>query len=205
MISFRNITLDYADKRVLDNFSLDLPTDGITCLHGPSGCGKTTLLRLIAGLAAPASGTITELPKKPALLFQENRLLPHLTARENIAAVLENAIVGDVPPRVPPADVADRWLERVGLLADAHLRPIELSGGMRRRVALARALAYGGDFLLLDKPFTGLDTALITKMAALIRETATPALVVMHAQDEINLLSDRVLKVTGPPLTLRYT
>ena len=194
MIRFRNLTLDFQDKRVLDNFSLDLGADGITCLSGPSGCGKTTLLRLIAGLVAPTSGTIEGLPKKPALLFQEDRLLPHLSAYENIAAVLPK----------DRAEEAALWLERVALSADAHLRPVELSGGMRRRVALARALAYGGDFLLLDEPFTGLDTALITKMAALIRETATPALVVMHAQSEIDLLSDRVLKVKGPPLSYSH-
>jgi len=190
MISFENVTLDYADKRVLDKFNLTLPAEGITCLHGPSGCGKTTLLKLIAGLAAPSSGTITGLPKKPALLFQEDRLLPHLSARENIAAVLPEEQAGD----------ADAWLERVALSADATLRPSALSGGMQRRVALARVLAYEGDFLLLDEPFTGLDWELTHDMAALIRESAVPALVITHSQDEIDLLGGRVLAVNGPPL-----
>ena len=193
MITFQNVTLDYADKRVLDNFSLPLPEDGITCLHGPSGSGKTTLLRLIAGLVKPTSGTINGLPQKPAFLFQEDRLLPHFSARDNIAAVLPK----------DRAQEADRWLDRAGLLPDAHLRPRELSGGMRRRVALARALAYGGDFLLLDEPFTGLDRALTQDMAALIQSMGIPALVVTHSKDEIALLGDRVLEVDGPPLRIK--
>jgi len=190
MISFQNVGLAYADKHVLTDFTLHLPRDGITCLHGPSGCRKTTLLRLLAGLIAPDSGTITGLPKKPALLFQEDRLIPHLTARENIAAVLPTG----------RADEADDWLAKVGLAADAHLRPRELSGGMRRRVALARTLAYSGDFLLLDEPFTGLDQTRTAQMAALIRETGIPALAATHSGEEIALLGGKVLQVSGPPL-----
>jgi len=193
MISFQHVTLDYADKRVLDNFSQDIPKDGILCLYGPSGCGKTTLLRLIAELVTPTAGTITGLPKKPTLLFQEDRLLPHVSALENITAVLPK----------DRASEANLWLERVGLTQDAHLRPRQLSGGMRRRIALARALAYGGDFLLLDEPFTGLDKALTQRMADLIRNTGTPSLVITHSKDEIALLGGRMLEVSGPPLQVK--
>jgi len=190
MISFQSVNLSYTDKQVLNNFSLELPKEGITCLHGPSGCGKTSLLRLIAGLTAPDSGSITGLPRKPALLFQEDRLLPHFSARENIAAVLPKDRAGE----------ADEWLEKVGLINDAHLHPASLSGGMRRRIALARALAYSGDFLLLDEPFTGLDLVLTQRMATLIQNTATPALAVTHSKEEIALLGGKTLEVTGPPL-----
>jgi len=190
MISFQTVNLAYGDKQVLNQFCLDIPTDQITCLHGPSGSGKTTLLRILAGLTNPDSGIITGLPKKPAILFQEDRLLPHLTAAGNIAAVL---------PQMQ-ADEAHMWLERVGLAQDAHLRPGELSGGMCHRVALARTLAYGGDFLLLDEPFTGLDMALTEQMAALIHETGRPALAVTHSRTEIDLLGGRLLAVNGPPL-----
>ena len=193
MITLQNLTLDFDGKRVLDDFSLSLPMRGITCLHGPSGCGKTTLLRLIAGLTRPSSCTVTGLPVKTALLFQEDRLLPHLTAEENIVAVLPKETHHQ----------AKKWLMQVDLAEDAHLRPGALSGGMCRRIALARALAYGGDFLLLDEPFTGLDTALTQKMAALIRRTGTPALVVTHSKEEIALLGGRMLEVTGPPLAAR--
>ncbi|MCL2829024.1 MAG: ATP-binding cassette domain-containing protein [Oscillospiraceae bacterium] len=190
MISFQTVSLRYGDKQVLDQFTLDIPTDQITCLHGPSGSGKTTLLRILAGLVTPDSGTITGRPQKPAMLFQEDRLLPHFTAAENIAAVL---------PKSQAAE-ARIWLDRVGLAQDAALHPGELSGGMCRRVALARALAYGRDFLLLDEPFTGLDMALTEQMAALIRKTGLPALVVTHSLAEIELLGGRLLAVDGPPL-----
>ena len=192
MISLQHVSLDYGDKRVLDRFSLTLPEGGITCLHGPSGSGKTTVLRLLAGLVVPQSGTIVGKPKKPALLFQEDRLLPSFTALENVAAVLPKA----------REDEAEVWLSKVGLLEDAHLRPRELSGGMQRRVALARALAYGGDFLLFDEPFTGLDMSLTRQMAALVLETGTPALVVTHSREEIALLGGKTLEVNGPPLVI---
>ncbi|MCL2567985.1 MAG: ATP-binding cassette domain-containing protein [Oscillospiraceae bacterium] len=192
MITFDHVTLTYAGKHVLDDFTYSIPTDRITCLHGPSGCGKTTLLRLIASLVRPTSGTIHGLPIKPALLFQEDRLIPHLSAEDNIKAVL-------------PAERAHEsmdWLRKVGLADDAHLRPRELSGGMRRRIALARTLAYRGDFLLLDEPFTGLDADRVEQMAALIRETGTPALVVTHSKHEIALLGGTLLPLSGPPLTI---
>ena len=192
MISLRNITLDYRGKRVLDDFCLDIPGSGITCLHGPSGAGKTTILRILAGLVTPQSGTITGKPKKPAMLFQEDRLLPCFSALENIAAALPKA----------RADEALLWLNRVGLSEDGHLRPRELSGGMQRRVALARALAYDGDFLLLDEPFTGLDMVRTEQMAALILDAGIPALVVTHSREEIDLLGGRMLKVDGPPLRI---
>ncbi|MCL2368204.1 MAG: ATP-binding cassette domain-containing protein [Oscillospiraceae bacterium] len=192
MISFQNVILDYPDERVLDGFTLDLPTDGITCLSGPSGCGKTSLLRIIAGIMTPTSGLVTGLPEKPAILFQEDRLIPHLSAEQNIAAVLPS----------DRAHEAGLWLQRVELQDDADKRPRDLSGGMRRRVALARTLAYGGDFLLLDEPFTGLDAALTVEMAALIQSLNLPALVVTHSRAEIELLGGHVLHVTGPPLTL---
>ena len=190
MISIQNVSLAYGQKQVLDGFSLTLPTADITCLQGPSGCGKTTLLRLLAGLVAPDSGEIVGLPKKPAILFQEDRLLPHFTAAENIAAVL-------------PAEAhesAEIWLDRVGLAGEGAHRPAKLSGGMRRRVALARTLAYSGDFLLLDEPFTGLDLERAEQMAVLIRDFGTPALVVAHSPDEIALLGGEGILVDGTPL-----
>ena len=190
MITLQNVSLTYDDKQVLDNFTQTIPTDQITCLFGPSGSGKTTLLHLLAGLVVPQSGEITGLPKKPALLFQEDRLIPHLTAEANIAAVL---------PKDRKHEAMD-WLRRVGLESDAHLRPSALSGGMRRRIALARTLAFGGDFLLLDEPFTGLDFALTEQMATLIRETNTGALIITHSPDEITLLDAQTLKVEGIPL-----
>ena len=179
MITLRNLSFTYGEKKIFDGFSLDLPTDGVHCLVGPSGAGKTTLLRIIAGLIVPNSGEIQNLPQKPAFLFQENRLLSQFTALENVAAVL---------PKQQQAE-AFAWLEAVGLKEEANAKPQKLSGGMCRRVALARTLAYKGDFLLLDEPFTGLDAGTKANMAKLILAQNTPALVVTHSEDEIALLN----------------
>ena len=183
MIYMDNIYFSYGEKKILEDFSLYLPQDGIYCLMGPSGVGKTSLLRLIAGLSLPDKGKVENLPQKPAFLFQENRLLPHFTAFENVAAVLPK----------DRRDEAKNWLEIVGLLEEANTKPGALSGGMCRRVALARALAYGGDFLLLDEPFTGLDAQRKKEMADLIFGQNTPALVVTHSKEEVKLLQSRGL------------
>ena len=125
-----NVSFAYGDKVILDHFSLELPDEGITALAGPSGCGKTTLLRLLARLETAQGGTI-DAPADTALLFQEDRLLPGLTAAGQIGVVL------------PKEESSMPWLEAVGLADASMLLPEELSGGMRRRVALARCLAYG--------------------------------------------------------------
>ena len=182
MIELRDVSLAFDGKAVFERFSLALPSEGITCISGPSGRGKTTLLRLLAALLIPDSGEISGLPQKPALMFQEDRLLPWLSALDNVAAVSDRG-------------AAAKWLEAVELSEAAGLLPVELSGGMRRRAALARALAYPGDFLLLDEPFTGLDPALTERAAALVRERGLPAIVVTHAVTEAELLGGRVMEI----------
>ena len=191
-IELREVSLALDGKAVLEQLSLHIPADGVTCLTGPSGCGKTTLLRLIAGLIRPDAGEITGVPDRPSFLFQEDRLIPWLTARGNVRAVL------------PPSGgaQADRLLREVGLDADADSYPDALSGGMRRRVALARALAYGGGRLLLDEPFKGLDPELMERLAALILRQNRPVLVSSHAEREMALLGGRTLRFSGPPLAL---
>lgn len=182
MITLRDVSLAFDGKAVFERFSLTLPGRGITCVSGPSGRGKTTLLRLLASLLKPDSGSIDGLPQKPALMFQEDRLLPWLSAGDNVAAVSDSA-------------AALRWLDALELSEAAALLPGELSGGMRRRVALARALAYQGDFLLLDEPFTGLDPALQFRAAALVRERRLPAVVVTHSAAEAELLGGNVMEL----------
>jgi len=193
-ISLAEVSLRYGEKQVLDCFSLTLPAHGMVCIFGPSGCGKTSLLRLISGLTAPDVGELCGLEGvKPAVVFQENRLLPWLTVLENVLLVL------------PDGDAAEarRLLELVELGAEAEKLPGELSGGMQRRVALARALAFGGDLLLLDEPFTGLDNALAKRMMSLIAELYEGKLVLMITHDkDLCALADHVYPVDGLPLTV---
>lgn len=180
----------YGDKVILKDFSLDLPDTGITALAGPSGCGKTTLMRLLAGLEAPQSGTL-EAPqgRDTAFLFQENRLLPGLSAGDQIRVVLPR---GEDP--LP-------WLAAVGLEDEAPTLPDALSGGMQRRVALARCLAYGRDkkLLLLDEPFTGIDPERTVSLMEFIRSLKVPVLYSAHDAQSL-ALADRMVRLEGPPL-----
>lgn len=184
-IIFKNVTFAYPDKPVLRDFSCTVPDTGVTCLTGPSGCGKTTVLRLLAGLETPTSGTIENVPDRVSMMFQEDRLLPWMTVEENVRLVRDTAD-------------AETWLQKVGLGDVAGELPDALSGGMQRRVALARALAAPSDLLLLDEPFTGLDRAWVETLSALIRDVAErkPVIVVTHNAEEIALLAAATIPLT---------
>lgn len=173
MIEIKALTAAYGENIVLENCSLTVPDGGRAALMGPSGCGKTTLLRAAAGLLRPASGS-ADAGGRASFVFQEPRLFPWLTAEQNVAAVL--------PGRAD--ETARELLRRAGLSgAEAEKYPGELSGGMRQRVSLCRALAYGGDALLLDEPFKGLDEKLRRDVAALILERASGAAILLSTHD----------------------
>jgi len=175
-LQIRRLYKAYGGHVVFHDFSVDIPLEGITVLHGASGAGKTTLFRLLLGLEQPDSGEISGMSgRKPAVVFQEDRLLPWRNALKNVSIVSSEK-------------AAERALERLGLGGSLHLLPRELSGGMRRRVALARALAYGGDILFLDEPFTGLDEENKRAAAREILDSKLPALVITHEEDEARLL-----------------
>ena len=185
-----NLTVRFGDKLVLDRFSLSLPDTGITALSGPSGCGKTTLLRVMAGLESPGGGRVS-LPPRPALLFQEDRLLPWRTVEQNVADVLPRARRGE----------AAGWLELVELAGEGNAWPRQLSGGMGRRLALARALALGGDVLLLDEPFTGVDLPRAGRILERVRALGVPVVLSSH-EPGILALCDAVIPLDGPPLSV---
>lgn len=190
MIRIRDLTFRYGGKTVLERFSADLPDRGITALRGPSGCGKTTLLRVLAGLARPESGTVAGVdPGKTAVLFQEDRLLPWRTVSQHIADVLPKERRKEVP----------RWLAFAELEGEGDSYPASLSGGMARRLALARCAALGGDLLLLDEPFTGVDEARAVRLLDRLREMGTPVLLTSHQSGLLDRC-DAVLSLDGPPL-----
>lgn len=192
MIELSHLDFSYGDRTVLSDFSLTLPTQGITALQGPSGCGKTTLLRLLAGLERPQSGTISGIsPGTGAILFQENRLLPWRTVGQHIT---------DVLPRERQGEAA-RWLELVELEDEADTSPSALSGGMGRRLALGRCLALGGSVYLLDEPFAGVDPERTQRILMRIRGLGTPVVLTSH-QAPVLELADRVISLDGPPLHL---
>ena len=191
MISVENITVRFGEKLVLDRFSLKMTNAGITALSGPSGCGKTTLLRVLAGLQSVEGGTVT-VPARPVILFQEDRLLPWRTVGQHISDVLPKDRRGEV----------SRWLELAELEGEENAYPAALSGGMGRRLALARALALGGGLLLLDEPFTGVDAPRAGRMLERIRELGVPVLLSSHEKEVVDLC-DRVITLDGPPLFIQ--
>ena len=172
------VTFSYGEKSIFRDFTLLLPDTGVTALSGPSGCGKTTVLRLIAGLEQPQSGSIDcPPPGEIALMFQEDRLIPRLPARRQIEIVR------------PKGRGAADWLRSVGLGDELDAAPESLSGGMRRRLALARCLAYGQDkrLLLLDEPFTGVDAERIQSLIALIRSMDIPTIFTAHDAESLSM------------------
>ena len=169
MIDINKISFSYGDKQVLHDYSLHVGKGERICLFAPSGSGKTTLFRLIAGLEKPDSGEI-KLSGRVNYLFQEDRLLPWLTITENLTLVGVDKIR------------ARELLSQVGL-EEFDKFPDELSGGMRRRVAIARSVCLGGEILLLDEPFTGLDSGLREICAELLKREFAGAAVIMITHD----------------------
>ena len=190
MIKVQNITARYGEKLVLDRFCLEIPAQGLTALSGPSGCGKTTLLRVAMGLVRPSEGSVSGVdPARTAFLFQEDRLLPWRTVVQHIT---------DVLPRFRRGE-AGRWLAFAELEGEENAYPAALSGGMARRLAMARCAALGGDILLLDEPFAGVDPQRAARMLERLRELGTPVVLASH-QAPVLAACDVVIGLDGPPL-----
>lgn len=184
-IKITGLTVKFGEKTVFDNFGLTIPLKGITVIEGESGCGKTTLLRVIAGLLKPQKGVISGVnPKKTAILFQENRLLPWRTCLQHIT---------DVLPKEKKSEAA-RFLRLCELEGEEKNYPSALSGGMQRRLSLARALALGGELFILDEPFAGVDPSRRQRILENIRDFNTPVLLVSHEQEVVEA-ADFVVKL----------
>ncbi|MFR5869681.1 MAG: ATP-binding cassette domain-containing protein [Acutalibacteraceae bacterium] len=190
------VILSFGGQTVMEKFSLALPKQGLVALMGPSGAGKTTLLRVMMGLETPQSGRVDTENAKVALLFQEDRLLPWLTARQNVEAVLD-------PNEKQQAAKA---LGSMGLEEQAWDKlPEELSGGMRRRVALARLICYGGDVWLMDEAFKGLDRESRDALIPFFKQQAETRLIVLvtHEKEDAVRLGAQIIELEGPPLKIK--
>ncbi|CCJ35823.1 ABC-type nitrate/sulfonate/bicarbonate transport system, ATPase component [Methanoculleus bourgensis MS2] len=190
----------------LEGVTLEIRDKEFVCLVGPSGCGKTTLLRIIAGLETPTTGSVTidgsavtgPDPKR-GMVFQEYSLFPWRRVIDNIAFGLEMKGVS----REERRQTAEYYLKMVGLSRFRDAYPFELSGGMRQRVAIARALANEPDVLLMDEPFGALDAQTRNRMQkellCLWKKTEKTIVFVTHSVDEAVYLSDRIIVLSPRP------
>lgn len=192
MIETRDLTVTFGGRAVLRDVTLTVPDGGHIALMGPSGCGKTTLLRVLAGLQAPDSGTVRVEPGRMACVFQEPRLLPWRTAAENV-----NAVLSDRAQTMPQALI---WLERLELADARDQYPAALSGGMQQRVAIARALALQPDILCFDEPTSALDPELTGEVLKVIRslsEQHMTMIIVTHEMAFARDVANRVIFMDG--------
>ena len=189
MLEFKKVSFFYEKKAILSDFDLTLHDGEILAVMGPSGCGKTTLLSLAAGLRKPTTGEIHSTFERVACVFQEPRLFPWLTVRKNLEAVL------DAPEK--EKEKIPRLLDELGLSGCAEMYPHELSGGMKIRVSLARALLFEGDLYLLDEPFSALDEELKIRLSEFLKQYLksknASAILVTHQREDAQRIADRTV------------
>ncbi len=194
---------DQGELKVLQDISLSIYNEEIVALVGPSGSGKTTLINIISGLISADQGElIFDRKSKTAYVFQEPRLLPWKTVDANIDFVQQNFL-----PRQKAKLVRERLLDKTGLLAYKNAYPSQLSGGMKQRVEIVRALSVQPDLLFMDEVFKSLDIALKYQLYELLLEEhareSFAILFVTHDPEEAVMLADRVLILSRKPMRIR--
>ena len=208
-IQLDRVAFQHGHTPILRDISFAIAAGEHVAIVGRSGAGKSTLLHLLAGLLRPSSGSITvdgaplvSQPRKPVLMFQRPALLPWLNARDNVMVPLHFSNAARRDP-VAAREKADALIAQVGLADRADALPTGLSGGQQQRVALARALVGDTAVLLLDEPFSALDTetrvALRRDIRALARARRTTLITVTHDLTDAAALADRVLFLAGSP------
>ncbi len=187
-ICLNHVSKSYGELSVLRDLSLRFPERETTCLMGPSGCGKTTLLRLLMGLEKCDAGEITGVPERISAVFQEDRLCLPFSAAANIRLVTGR--------RVPVKEIR-ALLALLGLEEAGDKRVEDFSGGMRRRVAIARCLLAEGPLVLLDEPFKGLDGELRRDVAGIVRRytAGRTVILVTHEEEDAAALGGQILRM----------
>ena len=215
-IQFDKISFDFQTEngplRVVNDVSLDIQENEFICIVGPSGCGKTTLMNLLAGFAKPTEGRLT-LDGKPiegpgrdrGVIFQEYGVFPWLTVEQNILFGLK--LSGSKTLASEAESVCRKYLGLMGLTDFAKAFPKTLSGGMRQRLAIARAYAAQPEFLLMDEPFGALDAQTRSKMQNLLLEVlqreGKTVMMITHSVDEAVYLASRIVVVTARPARIK--
>ena len=200
IVSLRDVGKTFASGTVaLDRFNLDVGAGEFVSLLGPSGCGKSTALRIVAGLSAASAGTVEGPEGKVGFVFQDPTLMPWADVAANVRLPLKLSHTDAAQSRAAVA----RALERVGLVDFAHSYPRELSGGMRMRVSIARALVTEPELLLMDEPFAALDEItrfkLNNDLLGVWQELRRTVIFVTHSVFESVFLSQRIVVMTPRP------
>jgi|TARA_B100002051_G_scaffold273459_1_gene312279 NitT/TauT family transport system ATP-binding protein len=207
ILSTDSINVVYQESLIaLQNVSLDIPAAKLTAILGPSGCGKTTLLKVIAGLIKPTSGSVKVRGKEiegpgpdRALVFQDFALLPWATVLQNVGFGLRARGV----PKKEREETSLHYIKEVGLLGFEDKYPHQLSGGMRQRTGLARALTINSDILLMDEPFSAVDEQMRRKLQEdllnLLKVENKTVIFVTHSIEEAVYLADQVIILSGRP------
>ena len=210
ILSTDSINVVYQESLIaLQNVSLDIPAAKLTAILGPSGCGKTTLLKVIAGLIKPTSGSVKVRGKEiegpgpdRALVFQDFALLPWATVLQNVGFGLRARGV----PKKERDETSLHYIKEVGLLGFEDKYPHQLSGGMRQRTGLARALTINSDILLMDEPFSAVDEQMRRKLQEdllnLLKVENKTVIFVTHSIEEAVYLADQVIILSGRPGTV---
>ncbi|MFH1913572.1 MAG: ATP-binding cassette domain-containing protein [Pseudomonadota bacterium] len=196
MIALDTVTFSIGDTPLIRDTTLHVAAHEAVCLCGPSGIGKTTLLEIAAGLTTPDSGTVALGSTRIGCAFQDDILVPWLSALDNLLLVMPG-------PSAHAKTEAGSWLNRFGL--DPGMRPPRMSGGMRRRLSLARAFAVRPDILLLDEPFAFLDDQWQATTAMLVeahRLAGGAVLLVSHQERHLDAFQCRTISVNHSPITL---
>lgn len=210
MLEVKNITKTQESLTVLKNISFEVEKNEFVCIIGPSGCGKTTLLRIIAGLEKADGGDIlmdgkkSEGPsKEKGMVFQEFSLFPWKTVKENVEFGLKFRGV----PQEKRKNIAEEKIDLVDLSGWGNKYPHELSGGMKQRIAIARALANDPQILLMDEPFGSVDAQtrnmLQDELLKIWNETQKTILFVTHNVDEAVYLADRIIALSSTPAEIK--
>jgi NitT/TauT family transport system ATP-binding protein len=188
-IYIKNVSKSFGDKIVLRNFSSILYEHQYNFIMGPSGCGKTTLLNILMGFLSPDKGTIIGVPRKKSAVFQEDRLCEPFSAVSNVFMVCS---------KNTDTQVIKEHLFEVGIKKDSIYLPVfELSGGMRRRVAIVRAMLAESDIIFLDEPFKGLDVDTKQSVMQYVKTNShnKTVIIVTHDTDEVRTLNGNLVRM----------
>ncbi|MEJ7668898.1 MAG: ABC transporter ATP-binding protein [Casimicrobiaceae bacterium] len=215
-ISFDRVTVEFQTAggplKVIDDVSCDIRNCEFVSIIGPSGCGKTTMMNMVAGFVKPSGGTVLLDGKdvggpgpERGVIFQEYGVFPWLTVRENIGFGLK--LAANRALYSEREEICERYMRLMGLIDFAQAYPKTLSGGMRQRLAIARAYAVKSEFLLMDEPFGALDAQTRSNMQDLLLEVLAAerktVMLITHSVEEAIYLSSRIVVVTARPARIR--